>query len=437
MTDLRAAAFPAAPAGEGKDVAPHTGDRAARGRRRHGTAALASAALLALLGAAGCRAQAARSDEASLERDRVRLRVDFDRTQAELDSYGNCCFERYGSREYKQTLARSWALVERWTTGFLDVHPRATAAEVAADLARLARKRKAFVPSAVRLAGRSRDGDASAVVISVEGDPAGTFFVVTRNAGGRFAVAWSIGPVAEKNAAAGNELGEWAWTEPAGHGGPLGGRVSPLPPARSGRARFLIQAIAHAGFGLDVPQQIGVWEWTGSEAVPELVEDYPTTDYRLDLALAGDLLRIPTKEVTRIFYSCGSCDDPEGTWTLRVTPDGVTDLGHTFKEPLLEAADDLVDRLARGQDASSLAAPAVIARLEELIRQLQEDAHPRGEERAAAKPDPEEGLRGMMDWQVRTSGGHRILDISNESMHLLLTFEKRGGADYAVAVKVL
>ena len=42
-----------------------------------------------------------------------------------------------------------------------------------------------------------------------------------------------------------------------------------------------------------------------------------------------------------------------------------------------------------------------------------------------------------MEWQVRTSGGHRILDISNESMHLLLTFEKRGGADYAVAVKVL
>ena len=76
----------------------------------------------------------------------MRLRIDFDRTQAELDSYRNCCFERYRSREYKQTLARSWALVERWTTGFLDVHPRATAAEVAADLARLAAKRKAFTP---------------------------------------------------------------------------------------------------------------------------------------------------------------------------------------------------------------------------------------------------------------------------------------------------
>lgn len=397
------------------------------------------AALLAFLGAAGCRVPAARIDEASadLERGRVRLRADFDRTQAELDSYGRCCFERYRSREYKQTLARSWALVERWTTGFLDVHPRAAAAEVAADLARLAAKRKAFTPSAVRLAARGKDGDASAVVVSVEGDPAGTFFVVARNAAGRFAVAWSIRPIAEKNAAAGNELGEWAWTEPAGHGGPLGGRVSPLPPARSGRARFLIQAIAHAGFGLDVPQQIGVWEWTGSEAVPEFLADYPTTDYRLNLALAGDLLRIPTKENTRIFYSCGSCDDPEGTWTLRVTPDGVTDLGHTFKEPLLKSADDLVDRLARRQDASSLAAPAVVARLEDLIEELREDTRPRREKGTAADPDPEEGLRGMTDWQVRTSGGHRILDISNESMHLLLTFEKRGGADYAVAVKIL
>jgi hypothetical protein len=397
----------------------------------------AAAAVLVFLGAAGCRAPVARFEEASaaLERDRVRLRVDFDRTQAELDSYANCCFERYRSRDYKQALARSWALVERWTTGFLDVHPRAAGAEVAADLATLAAKRKAFTPSAVRLAGR--EGDVSAVVVSIEGEPAGTFFVVARDAAGRFAVAWSIRPVAEKNAAAGNELGEWAWTTPAGHGGPLGGRVSPLPPARSGRARFLTQAIAHAGFGLDVPQQIGVWEWTGSEAVPELLEDYPTTDYRLDLALAGDLLRIPTKENTRIFYSCGSCDDPVGTWTLRVTPDGVTDLGHTFKEPLLKSADDLVDRLARGQDASSLAAPAVIARLEDLIAELREDTQPRREKGAAAGADPEEGLRGMMDWQVRTSSGHRILDISNESMHLLLTFEKRGGADYAVAVKVL
>jgi hypothetical protein len=405
------------------------------GRRRQGIAALASAAVLALLGAGGCRPTAARLDKASLERDRVRLRVAFDQTQAELDSYGRYCFERYKTREYKQTLARSWALVERWTTGFLDLHPRATAAEVAADVARLAAKRKAFTPSAVRLAGR--DGDASAVVVSIEGEPAGTFFVVARNAAGRFAVAWSIRPVAEKNAAAGNEVGGWACTEPAAHAGPLGGRVTALPPARSGRARFLIQAIAHAALGIEVPEQISVWEWTGSEAVPEFIESYPATDYRLNLVLAGDLLRIPTKEITQIFYSCGSCDDPEGTWTLRVTPDGVTDLGHTFKEPLLEAADDLVDRLARGQDASSLAAPAVIAQLEELIRQLQEDVHPRPQERAAAKPDPEEGLRGMMDWQVRTSGSHRILDISNESMHLLLTFEKRSGADYAVAVKIL
>src|SRR5260370_636462 len=211
--------------------------RTSPGRRRQGIAALAGAAVLALLGAGGCGATAARIDEATLERDRVRLPVELDQTQAELDSYRKCCFERYESSEYRRTLARSWALVERWTTGFLDLHPRATGAEVAADLARLAAKRKAFTPSAVRLAGKG--GDASAVVVSIEGDPAGTFFVAARTAAGRFAVAWSIRPVAEKNAAAGNELGEWAWTMPAAHAGPLGGRVSPLPPARSGRARFL------------------------------------------------------------------------------------------------------------------------------------------------------------------------------------------------------
>lgn len=220
--------------------------------------------------------------------------------------------------------------------------------------------------------------------------------------------------------------------------GPLGGRVSPLPPARSGRARFLIQAIAHAGMGLAVSEQISVWEWTGSEAVPEFVKSYPTTDWRNNVVLAGDLLRIPTREITKIFYSCGTCDDPQGTWTLRVTPDGVTDLGHTFKEPLLKAADDLVDRLAHGVDASSLAAAEVIAQLEEMIGQMQADARSRPEERAETDKDPEKSLRGMMTWRVRTAGGHRVLDISNDSMmHLLLTFEKRGGADYAIAVKIL
>jgi hypothetical protein len=417
------------------EVVRGPGGRATRGRCRLVTAARAAAVVLAVFGAAGCRAPAPRFDGAALERDRTHLRVELDQAQAALDGYGQCCFERYESREYRQALARYWTLVERWTTGYLDARPGATGSMVAADLAGLAAKRQAFTPSAVRLAGK--DGDAAAVVVSVEGNPAGTFFVVARNAAGRFAVAWSIRPVAEKNAPAGNELGEWAWTMPAAHTGPLGGRVSPLPPARSGRARFLIQAIAHAGLGLVVPRQIGVWEWTGSEAVPELVKDYPTTDYRLDVALAGDLLRIPTTEITRIFYSCGSCDDPEGTWTLRVTPDGVTDLGHTFKEPLLQAADDLVDRLARGQDASSLAAPAVVARLEDLIGELREDVHPRAAERDAAGPDPEEGLRGLMTWQVRTSGAHRVLDISNEAMHLLLTFEKRGGTDYAIGVEVL
>ena len=401
--------------------------------------ATAATAALALCGPTGCRAPAARIDAAALERDRARLRVELDKTQAELESYEACCFERYKGRQYKQTLARFWALAERWTTDFLDAHPQATGGEIAADLAGLAARRHSFVPSAVRLAGKS--GDASAAVISLEGDPAGTFFVVARNAAGRFAVAWSIRPVAARNAAARNELGLWALTEPMGHGGPLGGRVSPLRPARSGRARFLIQAIAHAGFGTAVPQQIGIWEWTGSEAVPEFLKHYWTTNWRLNVALEGDLLRFPTREVTEIFYSCGSCDDPEGTWTLRVTPDGVTDLGHTFKEPLLKATDDLVDRLARGQDASALAAPEVIAQLEELIGQMREDAPPRQEERAAAglaAPDPDAGLRGMMQWQVSTSGGHRVLDISNDSMlHLLLTFEKRGGADYAIAVKIL
>jgi hypothetical protein len=234
-------------------------------------------------------------------------------------------------------------------------------------------------------------------------------------------VTWDIRTPARQGSSQ-TELAAWAGIVPGIHGGPLGGRVLALPPTRSGRPRFLIEAIEHALMGLEVPGQISVWEWTGSEAVPEFIRGYVTTGMS-GAKLRGDRIRIPTKESTRMFYTCGSCDEPQGAWTLRITPEGVTDLGHTFNEPLLKLADDLLDRVARHQDASSLASIAARASLAKIL----------ADARDQEEPEDNLGLGMLTDWKVHGRGDHRLLDLQTDRVHLLLTIRQRFGKDYVTA----
>jgi hypothetical protein len=330
-----------------------------------------------------------------LSSERAALRSEVEKVRAEMASYEDGPVDRYERPQYRQGRERLWTLVERWTLGYLDAHPDADAGAITADLATLAGKQEWFTPSAVRLAGK-RSGNHSAVVVSLEaGFSGGTFFIVAPTPARRFAVAWSIRPVAEMNYAFGNELGAWAFLVPAVHDGPLGGRVLPLPPTRTGRPRFLIDAITHAGMGMEVPAQLSVWEWTGNQAVQELIKSYRTTYDVHSIKRAGDLLK---------------------------------------------AADDLLSRVARGEDASALAAPGVIGELDELVRSLREDLQERERDRdpretAKEPPDPYDGLRSMLgSWRISPAGSRRALDLDTDDWHLVLTFEKRAGTDYATAV---
>jgi hypothetical protein len=235
-------------------------------------------------------------------------------------------------------------------------------------------------------------------------------------------VAWDLHAVAEKSPPD-SALAGWAATVPGVHGGPLGGRVLALPPARSGRPRFLTNAIEHAGMGLEVPGQIGVWEWTGSEAVPEFLHGYTTTG---GLAkLQGNRILISTKESPRMFFTCGSCEDPTGTWTLRVTPDGVTDLGHSFADPLMPFVDDLLDRVAHHRDAQALASRSARERLAKVLAELQEEE----------KQGYLRGLGMLMGWKVRGRGNHRTVELETDWAHLILTVEQRAGKPYVTSVR--
>jgi hypothetical protein len=355
--------------------------------------------------------------------DRTALLADAGRTRTEIESYENDSFASDGKPEAASAIGRLWGLAQTWTSEYLDAHPHASAYEIKADLAPLA-KAGDLEASAVRLGS-------DAVVVALDRGFQGTVFIVSRTPPQPFAVTWDI-----RGQAVGSWLDAdmipWIDTVPGVHAGPLGGRVLALPPHRSGRPRFLIDALQHSGMGLEVPGQISVWEWTGSTAMPELIQNYVTTGGP-SARRVGDRLRVRTKEITQRIYTCGSCDAPLGTWTLRVTPDGLVDLGHAFDQPLLKLVDDLLDRMIRHQDASALASPSARKQLAEILAEEQAEDGKRD-----PKPKEDDLLLGMiMDWKVRARAGHRVIDLATDRVHLLFTVGRRSGKPYVTAVKDL
>jgi hypothetical protein len=349
-------------------------------------------------------------------RAETRLRAEIDQLRERIERLQGGSIDRYGEPDSVRAIDRFWELAQAWTREYLDAHPQASAREIEADLAALA-KEGDLQPSAVRLSG-------DAVVVAIDWSFHGTVFILSRPPSRPFAVAWDIRTAAAKSPPD-SALADWSRTVPGVHGGPLGGRVLALPPARSGRPRFLTDAIEHAGLGLDVPAQIGVWEWTGTTAVPEFIGAYSTTGSP-SAKLQGNRLLVSTREHTRMFYTCGSCEDPQGTWTLRLTPTGVIDLGHTFDEPLQKFVDDLITRVDSQQDASALASPAARSRLAKALAEVRADG-PRDDGTLSL---------GMLDgWKVRKRGSHQIIDLQTDWAHLVLTVGQRAGKPYVVEVE--
>jgi hypothetical protein len=327
-----------------------------------------------------------------------------------------------------RALDRLWELMRQSTVGFLNAHPQASVREVQADLATRV-EQDDLPPSAVRLSG-------DAIVVSIAWGFYGDAFIVSRAPEHAFAVTWDLRALAEKGPPDG-ELAAWSYADPGIHSGPLGGRALALPPTRAGRPRFLIDAFQHSEMGTEVPGQVSVWEWSGREATPELIKTYVTTGGSR-ARLRGDRVLIFTKEMLQTLYTCGSCDDPQGTWTLRITPDGVTDLGHALDQPLLKFVDDLLARVVRRQDTSAVASPRARAKLEEVIAGLrEEDAELETGEQLEASGEEELRLGMMMNWKVSRHGKQRRIDLETDRIHVILTLAQRAGKPYVVAVRDL
>jgi hypothetical protein len=247
-----------------------------------------------------------------------------------------------------------------WVAAYLNAHPAATAKEVEAAIPQLD----------ASLRGSAAELSPQTFVVAVDRAEIGTFFIVSRDSGA-YRSTWNVKDFAATHNGKDDDISHWD----ARGRQPLFGRLGPLSNCDNGSARFYVNATYTHAMGLTVQGQLSVWEWSGVTAAPVLVGNYI---YELssggDATFDGKLLRVHTKEEFKTLSSCGGCKEPQGEWTIRITPRGVEDLGRRRLTPELDLIDSLYYRIQRRMPASNMAAPKVIEGLTGAIDDIRDDA---------------------------------------------------------------
>ena len=311
-------------------------------------------------------------------------------------------------------LDRSWSALADWTAGYLDAHPDVTAEQLAKAVVALDPPRRCADNDAhcfneyplSATAVRFECPPETSFVVAANYPKSGTFFVVARANDGHFYAMWNIKDVARRHYAARDEIGYWAWTGSGWGDGPATGRVGPLPRAASGKPRFYIDAVAAAEAGGTFRSQFSVWEWSGAEARPLFIESYHVSFDTEPVTVKGGDVSIPMKGSYKSAFTCGMCPEPRVLRSLRVTGDGVHDLGAVDDQPALRCVDDLWDRLIHGQDAGGGAAPEVVAALRPVVEKV----------KRSAGADLDYSLGLLEDTKVTDEKGHRFIVVSSDAL---------------------
>jgi hypothetical protein len=258
----------------------------------------------------------------------------------------------------------------------------------------------------------------------------GNFLVVARGKNGNFQPLWNIKEVAERHYQERDEIGRWAHlTRRAYYNGPLDvKRIVPLSPATNGHPRFLVDAVQSADGGTALAQ-LSVWEWTGSEAALVLIKTYQYAWDQDSFHFDGTTLRIGTKEDLVSYFSCGMCSDPKGVWTLRITPEGVEDLGHRFLNPEMQWADKLLSAIAEGKDVSGMARPEVVTAIKSTMAEITKENTQQSE-----TEQPSLFSWGMFGGFHRNGQGTFAIDLDEARMRF--TYLMRKGKPYFTHVRI-
>ena len=319
-------------------------------------------------------------------------------------------------------LNRAWPLVGEWAATYLEAHPEASADEIARAITALNPPRNCKESKDKCLDAYDLDttavqlltGKDAAYAVSTNFPHSGTLFVVARTETGRFRVAWNIKDLAAAHYASKDEIGYWAYLDFSWGDGPLVGMISALVPSRNGRPRFYVDAWAAVFAGGTYPRQLSIWEWDGKAATPLLIKFYLASVETSGNEVVGDLLRVHTKGAYETFISCGMCREPEVIWTVRVTPDGVQDLGREHVLPELQMVDELWVRVTHGQSAADIASPQVVRVIRQLISAMR---------REEGGTDPDLYLGMLFERKIVKEDNREVLHFSAENLCSELRFE--------------
>lgn len=296
--------------------------------------------------------------------------------------------------ESPKLLALQWSLAGEWVAAWLNEHPHAGPEGVKAAITELA---PSSTPQYLALN--------TGTFLVVSPSPVGNVFIVSKS-GDDYRLAWSTaqpqetsGKSAEvlaawrpENARSGDRGPYWAASGSAGSIVPL--RLGLLPVDAEGHARFYIEGIYAQMAGGTVGAQTSLWVWNGVTARPQLTRDYAVmVDQKVGARMEGDLFKVQQKKFFRSFFSCGGCEGRQTDWIVRMTPDGMEELGEKSAVPELDAVDELFYRVINEKSASDMAAPAAVKAAKAVVECA------RGDESAEDwKKFPSLGMMG--DWSV-------------------------------------
>jgi len=344
-----------------------------------------------------------------------------------------------GDPDVPALVNRGWDLAGQWAAKFLDTHRTPSKIELQRIFQGFAPKPEGtkskygnfleyekywFAGEAIRIAP---------AIYVVHGSygmdfSTGTFIVAARQANGHFQALWNIKLLAEKHYLERDEIGRWVHlVGRAYYNGPLDVRkILPIRAAANGNPRFMVDAYQGADGGT-ILAQLSIWEWNGTEATPVLIKTYEYAADYFAFQFDGENLRIATKEDLQSFSSCGMCPEPRGIWKLRITPSGVQDLGHQFRTPEFNWADQLLSKVEKGENVSDIANPKVVSALQGYIHS-----------ESAADPSGDRGFNwGMLDkCRIISRGNEGAFVLDLDEVHLRLTYDMRGDKPYFTSITI-
>jgi hypothetical protein len=339
------------------------------------------------------------------------LRAAYQAIHSELEAHDADWSVAEKDPELAARLNRAWTLVAHWTAHYLDTHPSASDRDIEHAIGSL--NRVAACPkcsAAYRLDGNAVQliaGKRAVWVVSASFARAGTFFVLARGAREPFTLRWNIKDLAAQHEAPHDGIGYWASNSFSWGDGPLAGRVKPIVSSRTGKPRFSVDAHAAAIAGGTFNNQVSVWEWDGHNAVPLFIKSYAASFDTPPNRFTAERITVHAKADYKSFSTCGACPDPEVSWQIRITPDGVSSTAPVWTNKELASCDELWAAVINGRSTSDLAAPQVVTELRNLVAPLLA---------AASDPDHTHLLGMLMQHRTFTRNGHRVLEMTADSL---------------------